>query len=503
MTRAQPLRRTLVVGIIVLVTVLTAAVGTFSTIALRNDLIERLDTQLATATDRSFDQFAPNGKPPGSRGAPPGAEVLGMPGQREGTIAGLSRNGEATSAQVIASDGKVRNLTDEELAALNAGFEDGTPRTVEVSGLGSYRMIMRTAQQAGGTSNTGSSALIMGLPLADTNATVLQLSLLIGAAGLAGIVLTAFAGTLFVRAALRPLDRIAEAATQVAEMPLHQGDVALPVRVEQRDARPESEVGQVGQALNILLDHVSGALSARQESEEKLRQFVADASHELRTPIASIRGYAELTRRSPEQLPESAVHTLGRIESESVRMTKIVEDLLLLARLDEGTEVRTEPVNLTQLIVDAVSDASAAGGDHEWLLDVPETGVTITGDSMRLHQVLMNLLNNARVHTPAGTAVTAALRLEADTTIVEIRDDGPGIDEALAAAVFERFVRGDASRARHTGGTGLGLAIASAIVDAHDGELSLESRPGETVFRIRLPAATAPGRVHGEQPASP
>lgn len=501
MTRARPLRRTLVAGIIVLVTVITAAVGTFSTIALRNNLVERLDTQLTAATDRSFDQFAPDGKPPGGSGnptPPPGAEVLGMPGQREGTIAGEAREGEVTSAQVIAHDGQVRALTNDELAALNAGLEDGGPRTVEVGGLGSYRVIMRVVQKAEDDSSAndsraepdgGASALVMGLPLADTNATVLQLSLLIGAAGLAGVALTALAGTLFVRAALRPLDRIAETATQVSEIPLHYGDVTLPVRVEQRDAQPASEVGQVGQALNILLDHVASALAARQESEERLREFVADASHELRTPIASIRGYAELTRRSPEELPESAVRTLGKIEAESVRMTKIVEDLLLLARLDEGTELLSEQVDLTQLVVDAVGDASVADNDHTWHLDVPKNKVMITGDSMRLHQILMNLLNNARVHTPAGTAVTAALRAEADGALVEIRDNGPGIDEDIISTVFERFVRGDASRARKTGGTGLGLAIASAVAKAHGGELSLTSRPGETVFRLRLPAA--------------
>jgi len=498
--RPHSLRRTLIVAIVALIAVLTLAIGVFSTVALRGGLVERLDSQLITATDRSFDRFGPGGEerqPPrdaaqdgeedpaaggGGENEPPrGSQVLDMPGQREGTIAGTISGSTVTSAQVITETGTLRSITDDELAALHDTAVDGVPRTVTIGDLGSYRVIARSADDGSG------EALLMGLPLAETEATVLQLTLLIGIAGLTGVALAVLAGTLIVRLALRPLDRIAETATTVSQLRLDQGEVALPMRVEQRDADPATEVGQVGEALNTLLAHVADALAARQVSEEKLRRFVADASHELRTPLASIRGYAELTGRSPESLPEGAAHAIARIEAESIRMTRLVEDLLLLARLDEGERVGNAPVDLTQQLSDAVSDARVAGPDHRWHLILPPEPVIVTGDGMRLHQVTVNLLGNARVHTPAATEITASVRAEGDTAVLEVRDDGPGIEESIASTLFERFVRGDTARSRKTGSTGLGLAIASAIVEAHGGKLSVMSAPGDTVFTVRLP----------------
>jgi two-component system OmpR family sensor kinase len=238
-----------------------------------------------------------------------------------------------------------------------------------------------------------------------------------------------------------------------------------------------------------LLDHVATSLSARQASEEKLRRFVADASHELRTPLASIRGYAELTRRSPEVLPEQAAHTISRIESESVRMTSLVEDLLLLARLDEGDRMRRDPVDLTQLLADAMSDAQAAGPAHRWKLLLPPKPVVVSGDQLRLHQVIANLFSNARTHTPEGTLVTASLRVEDTAALLEVRDTGPGIDGVIIDTLFERFVRADTARSRNTGSTGLGLAITAAIITAHNGTISVASEPGNTVFTVTLQTA--------------
>jgi two-component system OmpR family sensor kinase len=236
-----------------------------------------------------------------------------------------------------------------------------------------------------------------------------------------------------------------------------------------------------------MLDHVDLALETRNASENKIRRFVADASHELRTPLASIRGYAELTRRSGQELPADAIHSLDRIESESIRMTGLVEDLLLLARLDEGRELEREPVDLTRMLVDVVSDAHAAGPDHVWTLDLPEEPVQLVGDAPRLHQVFANLLANARLHTDPGATVTVALSSSPDETVVTVTDDGPGIPEALQSTLFERFARGDSSRYRGTGSTGLGLAIVRAVVAAHRGEITVESRPGFTRFRVALP----------------
>ncbi len=483
MTGRFTLRRTLVIGIIVLLTAVTIVIGVVSTLALRGFLVGRLDAQLIAATDRSLGAIDddPTGEE-GPVGRPPVTDLLGIPGQREGTLAGLVSSGVIVSAAVITDDGRFEPVQAGQLDGLIGTPVDGTPRTVQLGGLGEYRVVIQNPQR-------GDDALLVGLPLAEVNATVWQLSALIAGIGVLGVAAAATAGALVVRLALRPLERVAATARRVTELPLDRGEVALAVRVPEADADPHTEVGQVGAAFNVMLDHVSSALAARQASENKVRTFVADASHELRTPLASIRGYAELTRRSAAELPPDVAHAIGRVESESVRMTALVEDLLLLARLDEGASIDGTPVDLSRLLVDAVSDARAAGPDHEWRIDLPDEPVVIDGDPARLHQVVANLLANARVHTPAGTVVTAALRAESAEVCIEVADTGPGIDPALTPRIFERFVRGDGSRARATGSTGLGLAIVSAVVEAHGGRAEVRSRPGETVFRILLPAS--------------
>jgi two-component system OmpR family sensor kinase len=268
--------------------------------------------------------------------------------------------------------------------------------------------------------------------------------------------------------------------------------VQLAQRVPAGDTDPRTEVGQVGAALNRMLDHVGNALEARHASEMQVRQFVADASHELRTPLAAIRGYAELSRRSRAPISEEIAHVLGRVESEAKRMTGLVEDLLLLARLDAGRPLAHDPVDLTMLVVDAVSDAHAAGPRHFWQLDLPEEPVTVVGDQQRLHQVLANLLANARTHTPEGTTVTVAVTATADSAVLQVIDFGPGIPAGLQPHIFERFARGDSSRSRAAGSTGLGLSIVSAVVAAHRGTVSVDSRPGQTVFTVTLPLVRVP-----------
>lgn len=250
-------------------------------------------------------------------------------------------------------------------------------------------------------------------------------------------------------------------------------------------------MGSLGRAFNRMLQHVEDSLVRRHTSEERLRRFAADASHELRTPVASIRGHAELALRHPEPLPDKVRHSLDRVRCEATRMGELVDDLLLLARLDAGRPLANEPVDLTRLVLDAVSDARAAGPGHRWTLDLPEEPVLVRGDERGLQQVLTNLLANARTHTPAGTAVSVRLNVRQDTTHeVEllVEDDGPGIPEELRPEIFERFVRcGGDGRARTTGGTGLGLAIAHAVTTAHGGRVELTSRPGRTVFAVVLP----------------
>ena len=337
--------------------------------------------------------------------------------------------------------------------------------------------------------------------------------------GLAASVLAGLIGAYTIRSNLRPLRRVAATASRVAELPLDRGEVALSVRVPDVDTDPRTEVGQVGAALNRMLGHVADALAARQASETRVRHFVADASHELRTPLAAIRGYAELTRRVSDAVPPDVAHAMRRVESETTRMTALVEDMLLLARLDSGRPLQAAPVDLSRLVIDAVSDAHVAAPDHHWRLDLPEESVTVTGDPARLHQVLANLLANARTHTPPGTTVTVSLvetvgavslvetvgavsLVEAGAVTLTVADDGPGIPANLLPEVFDRFARGDTSRSRAAGSTGLGLSIVAAVVEAHHGTAEVASRPGHTEFRVRLPVVALPDGGSGPPPGA-
>ena len=327
---------------------------------------------------------------------------------------------------------------------------------------------------------------------------MIGLEVVLSLLAMAGAVVAARA---VVSRSLRPLNRVAATAQQVSRLELGRGEVALAVRVPPEDADPTSEVGRVGHAFNHMLANVEEALGARHASETKVRQFVADASHELRNPLAAIRGYAELTRRDRADMPEGAAYAMSRVESEAERMSRLVEDLLLLARLDSGPDLEVGPCDVSEIVINAVSDARAAGQDHAWRLSLPEDPVLALGDRHRLHQVVANLLANSRAHTPPGTAVSAAVSVEGRSALIQISDDGPGIPFDIVDRVFERFTRADASRVRSSGSpaggsTGLGLAIVAAVVDAHHGSVGVTSRPGETAFTVRLPLAPTPHPAH-------
>ena len=365
-------------------------------------------------------------------------------------------------------------------------------QTVDLPGMGPYRVA--AAQRRDGT-------VAIGLPLAGVNDTLLHLIITELCVTIAGLIAVGLVGESIIRRALRPLNRVATIATKVSEMELGRGDVALKMRVPGADTDPRTEVGQVGAALNRMLGHVSNALAVRQASEVRIRQFLADASHELRTPLAAIRGYAELTRHVDGEVPADVAYAMRRVESESDRMTTLVEDLLLLARLDAGRPLDRDRVDLCALMIDAISDAHVAGGGHQWRIDLPDVEVVIIGDGARLHQVLANLLTNARVHTPPGSTVTARLVPTPEGgAVITVADNGPGIPAPLLPEIFGRFARGDSSRSRAAGSTGLGLAIVSAVVGAHGGTVTVTSEPGTTVFTVDLPPEPPEAQPLPEEP---
>ncbi|TFD85992.1 sensor histidine kinase [Cryobacterium serini] len=494
------LQRRLVLTVVGLLALVSITIGVVSVVILRASLLDRLDVQLASAADRSAAALGGGGDNDGDRlgdlpgspyfGTPTADSILSGPAQPPGLLALVYDGSTITTGYTDDRSGAIEALTAQQVQLLADHVNQTAPVTLNLGGeLGDYRVQAETSRSG--------TLYLVGLPLTGVAATAAQLAVIIGLVSLAGLVVVAVIAAWVVRLALRPLQRMTATATRVAQLPLDRGEVSLSERVPADDTDPRTEVGRVGAALNRMLDHVDRALEARQASERKVRQFVADASHELRTPLASIRGYSELTRRSGQELPPDAIHALGRIESESVRMTGLVEDLLLLARLDEGRELDMQPVDLTRVLVDAVSDAHAAGRDHVWNLELPEEPIEAIGDEPRLRQVIANLLANARVHTPAGTTVVIALAAEGNGVVITVTDDGPGIPEGLTATLFERFARGDSSRFRaanaagapSTGSTGLGLAIVAAVLAAHRGEVTVDSRPGQTTFRVSLPRA--------------
>ncbi|MEW2329063.1 ATP-binding protein [Micromonospora chersina] len=478
------LRRRLVLSVVALLALVSVGIGGLTTIALRHFLIGQVDNQI-TAGERGPGQVQPFFRNFNERQRPDAAQRVlePPPGFPPDSVAVKVVDGQVLSSTIRTTAGTVESLPSGEVAPLTRQPTDGQPRTVELGDHGDYRAVARQIDDG--------DILIFAYPLSSVNDTVMWV--LVAQAGLvtAGLIIAGGLGALIVRAALRPLNRVAATAARVTELPLDRGEVALSVRVPAADTDPRTEVGQVGGALNRMLGHVAAALAARQASETRVRQFVADASHELRTPLAAIRGYAEVARRGRDEVPPDVAHALRRVESESTRMTSLVDDLLLLARLDSGRPLAAEPVDLTAMVVNAVSDAHVAGPEHRWQLDLPDEPLSVTGDAHRLHQVLANLLANARVHTPPGTTVTTRLTPLAGGVELSVTDDGPGIPAELQPEVFERFARGDSSRSRAHGSTGLGLAIVAAVVEAHHGEVEVASRPGRTVFTVRLPERTA------------
>nr|WSY58029.1 HAMP domain-containing histidine kinase [Streptomyces sp. NBC_00886] len=487
--RPYTLRARLTSGLVVLLAVSCAAVGVAAVIELDGFLTGRLDQQLTevgtqfpaslehndqTLTDHDADDW----------------ERGDTRRQAPGTFGARLVDGTVTNAAVVPADKddattdlKV-TLTGRDRRELAAIPVDGKARSIPLHSLGRYRVLAAAGRDG--------DVMITGLPLESVEAAVHRLEAVAAIVFGAALLIAGFAGALWVRWSLRPLSRVAATATRVSELPLASGEVALPPRAPESD--PRSEVGRLAGAFNRMLGHIEEALTHRHASEERLRSFAADASHELRTPVASIRGHAELALLHPDPVPPKVTRALERIGAESARMGVMVDEMLLLARLDAGRPLERRPVDLTRLVLDAVTDARAAGPDRRWTLELPEEPVTVTGDAHRLQQVLANLLANARLHTPVGTKVTVAVAAETGggTTRLVVHDDGPGVPAEIQPGVFERFTRADRRRTEGAGGgAGLGLSIVAAVAEAHGGSVELESRPGSTTFTVKLPSGGA------------
>lgn len=490
--RAHPLslQARLMAAVIGFVSLILVIVAIITSATLGDTMERRLQEQVSSLAKSTTALVADRAYTASLRGMPLTAEyAMDRQSVQADLLVVVAPPGTPPSGIVLTPESR-SSVAASDLLKLTASLQKSNSATVSLSSHGSYRVTV--------TQTENGVVVITGLSRAEVQRTMTSLFTVVALATLGGLILLALSTALTISMGLRPLRAVAATATRVAGQPLDRGEVRITERVPDYEADPRTEVGRVGVALNTLLDHVDMSLSARQRNEERMRQFVADASHELRTPLASIRGYSELSLRALQQTPseqalESTSAALERIQAQSVRMTRLVEDLLLLARLDEGTELVHGTVDLSQLAVEALTDAQPTAPGHRWQLDVPEEPVLVPGDTGRLHQVVTNLLANARTHTPEGTTITLSVEpAPAGGGVLRVHDDGPGIEPGVLEEMFARFARGDVSRARQTGGTGLGLAIARAIVDGHGGAIDVTSSPGDTLFTVTLPGA-APG----------
>ncbi|MGI9162263.1 MAG: sensor histidine kinase [Mycobacterium sp.] len=465
--KPRSLRAQLLAGVVAIVSTALIAIGAVAIMSLRDEVRSLTDSQVAHSL-AAFAYLHAKG-------------LEGNSGQAPGTVIAVLRDGRVVYTHVV-TEGEPAAATPDVVRSLEAaGAAGGAPVTVELGGLGPHRVASRAVESG--------DLLVSAVSLQDANRTLAHNTLLVASLVLLALVATAVATTVLVRNALKPLRRVAAIAGDVAKLPLEAAEYRITARVDDRDTDPANEVGVVGLTLNHMLDNVDSALTKMARSDRHTREFLTDASHELRTPLASILGYAELTRQESDRLPPMTEYALERIESESRRMSTLVDDLLLLSRLDERQDLQLEQVDLCDLVAHAVNDAAVSAPDHRFRADLPDGAVLVLGDHARLQQLVANLLGNTRVHTPAGTTVTTSVGVAGGSAELVISDDGPGIPEQIMPNLFGRFVRADKGRSREMGCSGLGLAIVSSIVDAHRGTVSVASRPGRTTFTVLLPAA--------------
>lgn len=347
------------------------------------------------------------------------------------------------------------------------------PFTVEAPGA-DFRVVTRVLPSAMGS-------VVVAQSLRDFERTANRIGRVFLFIGFIVLFFIGFAARQVIKLSMKPLEAVELTAEKIAA-----GD--LSARLE--NFEPDTEVGRLSSSLNTMLGRIEESFAIRTESEDKLRRFVADASHELRTPLTAIRGFAELHRQGAVPEGEKTKELIGRIEKESIRMGALVEDLLLLARLDQSRQMEFKPVDLVHVIEETVASAKAAGPAHPINVDLPSELYTL-GDSDRIYQVIANLLANARIHTPEGTSITVITRAEDEGAYISVADNGPGLSEADQKQIFERFFRADPSRQRNGDeGSGLGLSIVDAVMAAHGGKVGVISKPGQgATFTLFFPNA--------------
>jgi two-component system, OmpR family, sensor kinase len=490
-SRRLPLRVQLVVALVALLAAVLIGSYFVAYASMQGYLLHQLDARL-TRTTVQIER---------------GLSIAGLQG---GPLGRFGRTSTSDTDQVqLRLDGQIIGpapAPGTPTAALPASPPLGRGFTVPSTGAGNnWRVLASTFPAA---TPADHAIILVATDQGEVDAAIGDLSRMYLWISIGALVLLGGFGYALVRRSLRPLEEVERTAEVIAT-----GDLShrVPVR------RPGSEVGRLASAFNTMVERFESAFRARQRSEasarsseERMRRFVADASHELRTPLTSIRGYAELYRQGAVTSPEDVAGVLHRIEEQAARMGLLVDELLLLARLDEQRPFEHAPVDLAVLTVDAVHDAHAATPERSVGLRLPPAigeepaEVPVLGDEARLRQVLGNLVNNALIHTPAGTPVEVRVRPEAAEAVVEVADKGPGLAPEAAERVFERFYRGDPARGRANGGTGLGLAIVAAIVAAHGGRVEVQTSVGVgTTFRVRLPLAIERLSDGLEQPSLP
>ncbi len=457
--RSLRVRLVLVAVLLTLLGLAVAGVATYG--ALRSFLMDRVDVQLKEAPVPRGIRMSPGYSPDpiGSPKQPEKQRATGAVYDTDGHIVGEPPVGMPTFLD------------------LRTGFQN-----VRIQGRPFRAYARDVSVTTPGEAGFTEARYVAVLPLADVHDTLNRLVLIEVLVGIAALAAAVLAGYALVRVGLQPLTDIEQTAGSIAA-----GDLSQRIA----DENPETEVGRLGRSLNVMLGQIEESFAEREASERRLRQFVADASHELQTPLTSVRGYAELFRRGAADRPEDLATAMRRIEAEAERMGVLVDDLLLLARLDQGRPLDDAPVDLVQLVRDQAGDLRVVAPDHPVTVTAPDA-VRVRGDEVRLRQVVTNLLTNARTHTPPGTRVEVSVRRDGQDAVIVVSDDGPGIAAEHRERLFERFFRADPSRARASGGSGLGLSIVAAIAEAHGGSVSVGSpEGGGTAFMVRIPVGGA------------